>query len=63
VIGLVAKVNALDRVISGWSADDLRTVRGLPDCQLAVLPGTSHEGMLDRIDWLQSMILGFLGAS
>jgi pimeloyl-ACP methyl ester carboxylesterase len=28
--------------------------------QLAVLPGTSHEGMLERTDWLASMILGFL---
>jgi hypothetical protein len=24
------------------------------------LPGTSHEGVLDRVDWLSSMILGFL---
>jgi pimeloyl-ACP methyl ester carboxylesterase len=28
--------------------------------QLAVLPGTSHEGMLDRVDWLASMIAEFL---
>jgi pimeloyl-ACP methyl ester carboxylesterase len=28
--------------------------------QLAVLPGTSHEGMLERTDWLASMILAFL---
>jgi pimeloyl-ACP methyl ester carboxylesterase len=35
-------------------------VVGLPDSQLAVLPGTSHVGMLERTDWLESMILGFL---
>jgi len=33
---------------------------GMPDSQLAVLPGTSHVGMLERTDWLESMILGFL---
>jgi pimeloyl-ACP methyl ester carboxylesterase len=31
-----------------------------PSAQLAVLPGTSHEGVLDRTDWLSSMILAFL---
>jgi pimeloyl-ACP methyl ester carboxylesterase len=35
---------------------------GLPASQLAVLPGTSHVGLLDRVDWLQSMILEFLGS-
>jgi pimeloyl-ACP methyl ester carboxylesterase len=33
---------------------------GLPQAQLAVLPGTSHVGVLDRVDWLASMILAFL---
>jgi pimeloyl-ACP methyl ester carboxylesterase len=33
---------------------------GLPQSQLALLPGTSHEGLLDRVDWLASMILAFL---
>jgi pimeloyl-ACP methyl ester carboxylesterase len=28
--------------------------------QLAVLPGTSHEGLLNRVDWLASMIAEFL---
>jgi pimeloyl-ACP methyl ester carboxylesterase len=32
----------------------------LPRAQLAVLPGTSHVGMLDRVDWLSSMVLAFL---
>jgi pimeloyl-ACP methyl ester carboxylesterase len=35
--------------------------RLLPRAQLAVLPGTSHEGMLDRVQWLSSMIVAFLG--
>ena len=38
---------------------------GLPESQLAVLPGTSHfvppgSGMLDRADWLVAMIRPFL---
>jgi pimeloyl-ACP methyl ester carboxylesterase len=33
---------------------------GMPKSQLAMLPGTSHEGLLDRTDWLSSMILVFL---
>ena len=28
--------------------------------QLAVLPGTSHEDILDRVEWLSSMITAFL---
>jgi pimeloyl-ACP methyl ester carboxylesterase len=41
---------------------------GLPDAQLAVLPATCHfippgSGMLDRADWLLSMIPPFLEAS
>jgi pimeloyl-ACP methyl ester carboxylesterase len=40
---------------------------GLPDSQLAVLPGTSHfappgSGLLDRPDWLLAMIPRFLDA-
>jgi pimeloyl-ACP methyl ester carboxylesterase len=39
---------------------------GMPQSQLAVLPGTSHfvppgSGMLDRQDWLVAMIQPFLG--
>ncbi len=38
---------------------------GMPPCQLAVLPGTSHmippgSGLLDRADWLLTMIPRFL---
>ena len=40
---------------------------GLPKSQLAVLPGTTHfvpagSGVLERADWLQSMIVPFLDA-
>ncbi|MEO8286271.1 MAG: alpha/beta hydrolase [Chloroflexota bacterium] len=33
---------------------------GLPDSQLAVLPGTTHATIMDRADWLVSMIEAFL---
>jgi pimeloyl-ACP methyl ester carboxylesterase len=45
------------RLLGGGVPGDLV---GLPRSQLAVLPGTTHVGMLERVDWLQSMILGFL---
>lgn len=45
------------RLLGGGVPGDLV---GLPQAQLAVLPGTTHEGMLDRDDWLASMILAFL---
>src|SRR5947209_12081100 len=35
---------------------------GLPNAQLAVLPGTTHITLVDRADWLISMITGFLDA-
>jgi pimeloyl-ACP methyl ester carboxylesterase len=39
---------------------------GIPDSQLAVLPGTSHfvppgSGLLDRADWMLPMLRAFLG--
>ncbi len=42
-------------------------LEGMPASQLAVLPGTSHfvppgNGLLDRADWLLSMIAPFLDA-
>jgi pimeloyl-ACP methyl ester carboxylesterase len=33
---------------------------GIPDAELGVLPATSHTGILDRVEWLESMIMGFL---
>jgi pimeloyl-ACP methyl ester carboxylesterase len=35
---------------------------GLPNSQLAVLPGTSHVTLVDRADWLVSMVNAFLDA-
>jgi hypothetical protein len=35
---------------------------GLPNSQLAILPGTSHVGMVDRAGWLVPMINEFLDA-
>jgi pimeloyl-ACP methyl ester carboxylesterase len=34
---------------------------GLPDSQLAILPGTTHVGVVDRADLLLPMIKAFLG--
>ena len=36
-------------------------VAGLSRSRLAVLPGTTHIGVLGRVDWLGTMILDFLG--
>jgi pimeloyl-ACP methyl ester carboxylesterase len=47
----------LFRLLGGGVPGD---VVGIPQAQLAVLPGTSHEGVLDRVDWLHSMITAFL---
>jgi pimeloyl-ACP methyl ester carboxylesterase len=33
---------------------------GLPSARLAILPGTTHVGLLERVDWLSSMIVEFL---
>jgi pimeloyl-ACP methyl ester carboxylesterase len=54
----------LFRLLGGGVMGDLA---GLPKSQLAVLPGTSHfippgSGLLDRTDWLLSMIPPFLDA-
>src|SRR5262249_47647468 len=47
------------RLLGGGAVGDIPR---LPARQLAVLPGPSHVGLLDRVDWLQSMILEFLGS-
>src|SRR5919112_2011334 len=52
------------RLLGGGVMGDLA---GLPKSQLAVLPGTTHfvpagSGVLERADWLQSMIVPFLDA-
>jgi pimeloyl-ACP methyl ester carboxylesterase len=33
----------------------------LPASQLAILPGTTHLGMLERADWISRMVTTFLG--
>ncbi len=35
---------------------------GLPNSQLAILPGTSHVSLISRVDWVVSMIDEFLSA-
>jgi pimeloyl-ACP methyl ester carboxylesterase len=34
-------------------------VSGFAESQLAILPRTSHVGLLDRVEWLQAMALSF----
>jgi pimeloyl-ACP methyl ester carboxylesterase len=46
------------RLLGGGVFGD--TPAGLPNSQLAVLPGTSHVTLADRADWLVSMINAFL---
>jgi pimeloyl-ACP methyl ester carboxylesterase len=48
------------RLLGGGAPGDLS---GMGQAQLALLPGTSHEGVLDRVEWLSSMILDFLTSS
>jgi len=45
------------RLLGGGVPGDLV---GLPRAWLALLPGTTHEGLLNRVDWLSSMIVEFL---
>lgn len=52
-------VVAMFRLLGGGVPGDLV---GLPRSQLAVLPGTTHETLVDRADWLASMVLSFLDA-
>lgn len=47
------------RLLGGGVAGDLA---GLPRSQLAVLPGTTHVTLVDRSDWLISMITEFIDA-
>jgi pimeloyl-ACP methyl ester carboxylesterase len=48
------------RLLGGGISGD--TPAGLPNSQLAVLPGTSHTMVVGRADWLVSMITEFLDA-
>jgi pimeloyl-ACP methyl ester carboxylesterase len=47
------------RLLGGGVVGDMV---GLPASQLAVLPGTTHVTVVDRADWLVSMVEGFLAA-
>jgi pimeloyl-ACP methyl ester carboxylesterase len=47
------------RLLGGGVMGDLA---GLPSSQLAVLPGTTHATLVERGDWLASMIGEFLDA-
>lgn len=47
------------RLLGGGVPGDLA---GLPNARLAVLPGTTHIGMIERHDWLLPMIVEFLDA-
>jgi pimeloyl-ACP methyl ester carboxylesterase len=48
------------RRLGGGVFGDL--VPELPASQLAILPGTTHVGMLERADWIASMVTAFLAA-
>jgi pimeloyl-ACP methyl ester carboxylesterase len=47
----------LFRLLGGGVAGDLV---GLPRAQLAVLPGTTHVTLVDRVEWLVPMVRQFL---
>ncbi len=48
------------QVLGGGRPGDLVA---MPHARLAILPGTTHIGLLNRVDWLHSMILEFLDPS
>ena len=48
------------RLLGGGVFGD--TPAGLPNSQLAILPGTSHVSIVDRVDWIVSMVDSFLDA-
>ncbi|MFN2557946.1 MAG: alpha/beta fold hydrolase [Nitriliruptorales bacterium] len=50
----------LFRLIGGGVPGDLVP---LPPSQLAILPGTNHVEVLDRVEWVSSMIVAFLAPS
>ena len=48
---------ALFRAKGGGKMGD---IHGLPKSRLAIIPGTTHIGMMQRTDWLIPMITDFL---
>lgn len=49
----------LFRLLGGGVPGD---IAGMPRSQLAVLPGTTHVTLVERADWLLSMVPPFLEA-
>lgn len=49
----------LFRAMGGGKMGD---IHGLPQSRLAIIPGTTHIGMMQRMDWLIPMINDFLDA-
>lgn len=47
------------RLLGGGVAGDLH---GVPRAQLAILPGTTHIQLMQRVDWLASMVTAFTDA-
>ena len=47
-------------LLHGGSGED--ESGGVPQAQLAVLPGTTHPMVMDRVEWLASMLTAFLDA-
>jgi hypothetical protein len=54
---LVEKLTQLDMTPFGVFGD---LAPELPASQLAILPGTTHVGMLDRSEWISAMVTTFL---
>ena len=48
--------------LDGLYPELMAGIAGLPGSQLAVLPGTTHVALVERVDWLVSMITAFLDA-
>jgi hypothetical protein len=38
-------------------------LHGLPRARLAILPGTTHVTIVNRVEWIASMVREFLEAS
>lgn len=55
----LAHTTELYRLLGGDRSGD---VSGLPNSQLAVLPGTTHISLMERTDWLVPMVTEFLDA-
>lgn len=59
---LLENKNAVIYGAGGGIGGAPRDVAGLPNSQLAVLPGTTYVMLVERDDWLLSMIAAFLDA-